>query len=222
MRTEAFLRQISLDRFEWGWLVKAGYVGLGKFERHLWVKKGYNIPFIKRLLSQQIKYYIQIVTAVAKAHSDAADIQGDGQGIPYEFDTVIEQSFVVRRMAQAELGKLEGEFVLIAIQNATTTAINLVELSIKEEIETLARLGQLTGPESQKMEEIYYEEIHHNMAAPLEVHHHVRFDSTALQFVPAPLTQNMCVFFNRATAQIFFLFLTRAVLDRLTFQIWLL
>jgi hypothetical protein len=128
---------------------------------------------------------------VAKAHSDAADIEGDGQGIPYEFDTVIEQSFVVRRMAHVELGKLEGEFVLIAMQNATTTAINLVELSIKEEIETLARLGQLTGPESQKMEEMYYEEIHHNMAAPLQVQLQVRFDRIALQIVRAPLTQDV-------------------------------
>jgi hypothetical protein len=69
---------------------------------------------------------------------------------------------------------------------------------------------------------MYYEEIHHNMAVPLEVNHHVRFDSIALQFVRAPLIQNMCVFLYRATAQIFLLFLTRAVFDRLIFQMWLL
>lgn len=41
------------------------------------------------------------------------------------------------------------------------------------QIETLARLGQLTEPESQKMEDMYYEQIHHNMAVPLEVQQQV-------------------------------------------------
>ena len=106
----------------------------------------------------------------------------------------------VDALADAERSREEGQcadgviYHLDHVAKTTITTILVIcvgcHIVIKEEIETLARLGQLTGPESQKMEEMYYEEIHHNMAAPLQVQHQVRFDRIALQIVRAALTQD--------------------------------
>mmetsp|Transcript_4516 Transcript_4516/g.11338 ORF Transcript_4516/g.11338 Transcript_4516/m.11338 type:complete len:1272 (+) Transcript_4516:68-3883(+) len=151
----------SMLRFEWGWLVKSNSLELNNLQRKILENDSLPARFVRKFVHSRVKDHLQMVTAVLKAHLEAENIESNGLGVPYAFDTVLEQSKTVRMMAQAKLAELETKYADIAISLCTETATHLIFSTMEEEVEKLLSLGQITASEAERLlEQIEHQAEH--------------------------------------------------------------
>jgi hypothetical protein len=147
-------------RFEWEWLLRSNMVSFGTVGEYVVRHRGFGMSWVMMIMNDRVKDQIQIAAAVAKAHFEASHVDEGGAAVPYAYDTVVEQSKTVRMLAQMHLSFLEREYPDVAAQNSTEMAVGLVSLALKQEVESFAQLGQLTGSEREHLLDHINENVH--------------------------------------------------------------